>query len=301
MRGPDDLARAVSVVFRAPLSQTVRDHRYGLYAVAHPEAEGVFLPAGHGDRWLYATFCGPGEEGRYDDAVLGRRIRLGAGVPTLRPRLERSGAFRFAAQVADRFRAGDAFLVGDAAHRATPRGGTGMNTAIHDGLDLGWKLGWVLRRWASPSLLDTYEAERRPVVEHNVARSAHPAGTARAADEELHVDLGGRLAHAWLDRDGRRASTLDLVGPGMTLLTGPGGERWRAAGPAAGLAVPVDVHALDAITARTLGLTARGALLVRPDGRPVMWAPGDADALRALHVALAGATHGDGLRAAVAA
>ena len=52
-----------------------------------------------------------------------------------------------------------------------------MNTAIHDGYDLGWKLAWVLRGWAGAELLDSYEAERRPVAEHNVARSADPTGS----------------------------------------------------------------------------------------------------------------------------
>jgi len=74
-------------------------------------------------------------------------------------------SFTFAAQLADRFRRGNVFIVGDAAHRVTPRGGTGMNTAIHDGYDLGWKLAWVLTGWAEPSLLDSYESERRRRVQ----------------------------------------------------------------------------------------------------------------------------------------
>jgi 2-polyprenyl-6-methoxyphenol hydroxylase-like FAD-dependent oxidoreductase len=47
-----------------------------------------------------------------------------------------------------------------------------MNTAIADGYDLGWKLGWVLSGWAGEDLLDTYEAERRPVAAHNLERAA---------------------------------------------------------------------------------------------------------------------------------
>ena len=100
--------------------------------------------------------------------------------------MEGIGAFTFAAQLAERFREGSAFLVGDAAHRVSPRGGTGMNTAMHDGFDLGWKLAWVLRGWAQPALLDTYELERRPIVEHNLARSADPGGSNR--------EVGGRIA-----------------------------------------------------------------------------------------------------------
>ena len=112
--------------------------------------------------------------------------------------MERLGTFESAAQLAERFRHEDVFLVGDAAHRVTPRGGTGMNTAIHDGYDLGWKLAWVLRGWAPADLLDSYESERRAVAEHNVARSADPNGSRRHAEEALLADLGGRIPHLWL-------------------------------------------------------------------------------------------------------
>ena len=73
----------------------------------------------------------------------------------------------FGIGLADAIPGGDVFLVGDAAHRVTPRGGTGLNTAIRDGFDIGWKLAWVLRGWADERLLESYERERRPVAEFN--------------------------------------------------------------------------------------------------------------------------------------
>jgi len=145
-----------------------------------------------------------------------------------------------------------------------------MNTAIGSGHDLGWKLGWVLRGWARPELLDTYEAERRPVAAHNVARSADPDGSTREAADELHVDLGGRIPHVWVGTVEGRASTLDLLGRGLTLFTGPDRAEPEAARPAGG--PPVTVRRLDAVSARSIGISGHGALLVRPDGTPTrLW------------------------------
>jgi flavin-dependent monooxygenase StaC len=67
-------------------------------------------------------------------------------------------------RVADRFRAGRIFLVGDAAHTLSPSGGFGMNTGISSAANLGWKLAADLDGWAGPGLLDTYEAERQPIA-----------------------------------------------------------------------------------------------------------------------------------------
>jgi putative polyketide hydroxylase len=268
MRGPDGLGQVVRAVFRAPLWPVVGDRRYGIYSISHPQGAGSFLPAGRGDRWVYGTWVDPRDAKGYTPQRFVQRIRAGAGVGDLEVSIERTGTFSFAAQLADRFRAGHVFLAGDAAHRVTPRGGTGMNTAIGGGHDLGWKLGWVLRGWAGPELLDTYEAERRPIAAHNVARSADPNGSVRETADELHVDLGGRIAHVWVHSEGR-VSTLDLLGPGLTLFTGPDSAP-REAHPNGTPAVTV--RRLDAISARSIGIRAHGALLVRPDGTPArLW------------------------------
>ncbi len=68
--------------------------------------------------------------------------------------------YRVHHRVADKFRVGRAFLVGDAGHVHSPAGGQGMNTGIGDAVNLGWKIAHVLQNRADTSLLDTYEPER---------------------------------------------------------------------------------------------------------------------------------------------
>jgi 2-polyprenyl-6-methoxyphenol hydroxylase-like FAD-dependent oxidoreductase len=281
MHGPDRLAASATALFHAPLWDLLGGHRYGIYSVG----DGTFLPAGRGDRWGFGQQFDPGLETPADFTPdrLATLIRRGAGVPDLPVRIDRVGTFTFAAQLADRFRAGRIFLVGDAAHRVTPRGGTGMNTAIADGYDLGWKLAWVLRGWADPDLLDSYETERRPVAEHNVARSADPFGSRRPVDGELAADLGGRVPHRWMP-DGR-TSTVDVLGSGLTLFTGPRGRRWDAAVAALTGRLPVTVHAVDPMAARGMGIADGGAVLARPDGVPAGWWPAG-DEAAALHQAV---------------
>ncbi|WP_408908861.1 FAD-dependent monooxygenase [Streptomyces albidoflavus] len=76
-------------------------------------------------------------------------------------------------QIADRMRRGRVFLAGDAALLNPPFGGHGLNTGIGDTVDLGWKLAAVLTGWAGPRVLDSYEAERRPVQERVIREGHH--------------------------------------------------------------------------------------------------------------------------------
>jgi 2-polyprenyl-6-methoxyphenol hydroxylase-like FAD-dependent oxidoreductase len=78
-------------------------------------------------------------------------------------------AYRFSQRLADAFRAGRVFLAGDAAHVMAPFGARGLNSGVADAENLAWKLAWVLGGKASDALLDTYDAERRPVAVENLA------------------------------------------------------------------------------------------------------------------------------------
>lgn len=269
MEGPDHLADYERAEFSAPLADAAGNRRYALYVITRPDAAGVLAQRGRGDRWGISRERAAGQP-RFAD--LGEHelvdlIARAAGVGDLRPRIERLSSFPFAAQIAERYRHGRGFLVGDAAHRMTPRGGTGMNTAIQDSLDLGWKLAWVLRGWAPATVLGCYETERRPIGLHNVRRAGEPSGARASSREALPWDLNGRLAHHWIRTGGRLISTLDLIGDGLTMLAAPGDPRWSQANAHYPGSVPVTVHVLDASTADALELEPDGALLVRPDGR----------------------------------
>jgi 2-polyprenyl-6-methoxyphenol hydroxylase-like FAD-dependent oxidoreductase len=73
--------------------------------------------------------------------------------------------------MADRFRADRVLIAGDAAHLVIPTGGLGMNTGVGDAIDLGWKLAGTLAGWGGPGLLDSYQAERRPVAARAIRAS----------------------------------------------------------------------------------------------------------------------------------
>ena len=93
------------------------------------------------------------------------------GVSAADAELVRATAYRFHALVADRWRAGNVLLAGDAAHQMPPFMGQGMCSGIRDAANLGWKLAEVVHDGRDASLLDTYESERRPHVDAVTALS----------------------------------------------------------------------------------------------------------------------------------
>ena len=305
LEGPDDLGRYLSMLFRADLSDVLGATRYGLYLIGEPgpgRPPTVVVPSGADDRYVLAVPLPPG----MDDAAVAAAfpldravamIREVAGRPELDVELLATSVFAFAAQVATRWRDGRAFLAGDAVHRMTPRGGRGMNTAIADGHDLGWKLAWVTTGLAGPALLDTYETERGPIGRRNVELSTVEGGG--GTEDGLLEDLGPidampghRAPHVWVTEGGRRVSTIDLVSDAFVLLAAGQGSGWDTA--VAGIAgvVPLRVHVIDEPTfASTYGLAPGGAVLVRPDGIVAWRSEAEpVDATGALRDAVAAAT-----------
>ncbi|CCH31385.1 FAD-dependent monooxygenase [Actinosynnema sp. NPDC047251] len=215
-------------------------------------------------------------------------------------------AFGDAARLVTEYRRGRVLLAGDAAHVHLPAGGQGMNTGIQDAVNLGWKLGAVLRGAAPPSLVDTYHDERHAVGEALLADAraqgalilggervapvrdvlaellrypeveAHLA--ARVSGLDIRYDVGGgpnpllglRMPHLDLSRDGRRTGSTELLrtGRGVLLDLADNAVLRGRARPWA--------DRIDIVTATPLAPVAgdTAAVLLRPDGHVAWAAPG---------------------------
>ena len=315
----------VFIYFRAPWRQFVPQLGDGdSVRIDNPDVNGIFVVA-QGDLGVFMTTYFP-SHGETIDQFTPQRCRemllKAVGTP-IEVDIVDIAPWQPYEQVADQFRCGRVFLVGDSAHTMPPLKGGGANTAIQSAQNLAWKLAAVLRGTAGADLLETYHAERHPVGRFAARQSLTGPGTAflklegdrpnlpaeedlpffymiagykyrsRAvvtdepapADpdavqlvdgEELHGEPGTRVPHAWVNRNGARTSTLDLLGPDFTLLTGADGAAWVCAADAVStsLGVSVDVYSigpgaevrdLDGQWADLTGLSPGGALLVRPD------------------------------------
>lgn len=265
--GPGALGRSVSAIFDADLQPVLQGRR--AMAVIVKKAGAFLFARGNSESRMWQLGF-PLFEG-IDPSADGLRestrelVRVAADTPGMDVTVHSAMAWESAALVADRFRDGRVFLVGDSAHAMPPAGGFGGNTGVQDGHNLAWKLAAVLAGTAGEALLDTYDAERRPVadftVQETLARigqssaesratvqlgycypplladapasggSAEPDGDA-SVSEDPHRPTGRpgtRAPHVVLGHEGERISSLDLFGDGFVLLTAAGNDAWDSA------------------------------------------------------------------------
>jgi putative polyketide hydroxylase len=245
-------------------------------------------------------------------------IRRGAGRSDVKAQIVDVRPWDAAAEVADRYFEGRAFLVGDTAHVIPPTGGFGGNTGIHDAHNIAWKLAAVLLGAAGPRLLDTYDHERRPVADGTMAQAlarlqawfkdpskklppAEPiiddyavmfgyryrtgalitedrsSGPVFENPRTPSGQPGSRAPHVVVERAGTRASTIDLFSGQWVLFAGPNGGVWPDAAGRIPAAAPFalqcyragpggEVQDVDNRWSTAYGVSADGAVLIRPDG-----------------------------------
>ncbi|MFH8571839.1 FAD-dependent monooxygenase [Streptomyces sp. NPDC017993] len=175
-------AQVVNIAFEADLSAALRDRPVGLAYLSHPVPGTLLARLDAADRWVLMVPYHPERGESPLDFTASRcldAVRAAVGEADLPVRLlpavpggERAvHTWELASWVAEEYRRDRILLVGDAVHVMPPSGGLGANTGVQDAHNLAWKLAAVLDGRADEALLDTYEAERRPVAELTCALS----------------------------------------------------------------------------------------------------------------------------------
>jgi 2-polyprenyl-6-methoxyphenol hydroxylase-like FAD-dependent oxidoreductase len=304
MRGRGTFSNSLTIYFRADVAPLLRDRALSVIYVFNERQQGFIRLERAADAGFLAVMTARDESGqRIADVAADPSeercrafVRDALGDDDLAVEIENVQAWEASADVAERLSRGRTFLVGDAAHTMPPTGGFGGNTGIHDACNLAWKLAAVVRGVAGERLLETYDAERRPVATFTaeqaytryVARLAPDLGTddLLAFVDDATIDLGyryrsaaildegeddgaptvdprtasalpgTRAPHVRLEREGTEISPVDLIGRGFLLLAGADGARWCAA--ARGAAARLDVE---------MAAAAVGAEVADLDGR----------------------------------
>jgi 2-polyprenyl-6-methoxyphenol hydroxylase-like FAD-dependent oxidoreductase len=153
-----------SVVFRAPkLAEKMGKNHAMVYYLVNPVIQEP-LRAVDGKE-LYRLILKPEADGQVRDAEEAIRAAISIDTPF---EIVSNIPWRLTHRIANQFRVGNIFFVGDSAHTLSPSGGFGMNTGIGDAVDLGWKLAATIQGWGGTNLLDTYEIERRAIAVRNL-------------------------------------------------------------------------------------------------------------------------------------
>ncbi len=177
LEGPTGLVDMVSTHFSADLSPYIDDDSPLIRWFINPEGggswgSGAIVPMGpnsydrHSKEWVVHFAFRP-DDPDFDEAAVVPRMRELFKLPNLRLEVHKVSHWIVEAVLADKYRGGRAVVIGDAAHRHPPTTGLGLNSGIQDAHSLAWKLAALVRGQATEKLLDSYEAERRPVAARN--------------------------------------------------------------------------------------------------------------------------------------
>src|SRR3954471_21394647 len=298
MTGRGDFADCITIYFRADVKPLLRERNLSVVYVNHPRLLGFFRFSFAGDAGFLAVFATFGEDGERnanvaEDASAERcveLVRTALGDEGVAVQIESVQPWQASAATAETFQQGRVFLAGDAAHVMPPTGGFGGNTGVADAHNLAWKLALVTRGAARPGLLDTYDAERRPIgaltVEQAYTRYAlrvdpslprtdlmpplddpsielgsiyRSGAVCPDATDDRQLDdprarawtVGARVPHLLLGGEGEEISTLDTVGTQFALLVSEREELWRRTAAGVSEVLGVPIAVRDIARCRT--------------------------------------------------
>lgn len=187
----------VNITFRSRrLAELIPHSRSIHYWVLDPGSPGVVGPLDlDGSWWAIST----GTASVTDDAAAAAIVRRLVGTTDVDIEVLATDPWQARMLLADAYRRGRLFLVGDAAHQNPPWGGHGFNTGVGDAMNLGWKLAAVVNGWAPQELLDSYASERRPIAQQTIDVAAGNMGF-------LSIDLAdpALMATGWEFEEARK-------------------------------------------------------------------------------------------------
>jgi 3-(3-hydroxy-phenyl)propionate hydroxylase len=276
----------------------------GCLQVADPDRPTTYFQTGGGrHRWELMLRDDERPEEMTHEARVRELLTPWLGSAVERAKLRRAAVYTFHSLVARRFRRGNVFLLGDAAHQTPPFIGQGMGAGVRDAANLAWKLAAVVQGRARPELLDTYESERRPHVRSVIAQAVLLGRTMRTrlggtyrnrvlrqvgsfgafhalmlrrafpaygAGPLVHsARAGGFVPRALVELEGRQVHIDELLGGEFVILRArdaqPGGKPAVTVQPVSSTRSPSTVVDRDgALSSWLAGLGAQAAL-VRPD------------------------------------
>jgi 2-polyprenyl-6-methoxyphenol hydroxylase-like FAD-dependent oxidoreductase len=196
--GPQRLQAFLTIHVEVDLRHLVADRPATLYWMVDPDIGGTYIAHDIDGTWVFMHPWNPDIEqlADYTDERCAELFRRGIGTDIGPVTIRSITPWNMSCQVAERYRQGRVFLVGDAAHRFPPTGGMGLNTGATEAQNLAWKLAAVQHGWADERVLDTYHAERHRLAEINSQQSLNNAMKLFEVAIALGVDADPEVSRA---------------------------------------------------------------------------------------------------------